>query len=302
MFKVMADFDETVPRTPANEMEYARFIATRSHEEGLLHLDREAVGRIIEYGSRLAGTQNKLSTRFGNIADLVREANYWAKAKERETVSVDDVEEAIDHNEYLHNRIETRMREHLMDGKQLVATSGSVTGQINGLTVSQVGDHAFGHVSRVTARTYVGKEGVVQIDREVELAGQIHNKGLMTLVGYLGGRYAGDLPLALSAQLTFEQSYGGIEGDFLSYKDGAAHVRGTPAIAHSADQGRLEARRITWHEDGRFRAEGRVVADIALAPKGPQAERTPWRVRCAHAGVTRSVSASCCHPALAGRR
>ncbi len=216
MFKVMADFDETVPRTAANEMEYARFIATRSHEEELLHLDRGAIGRIIEYGSRLAGTQNKLSTRFGYIADLVREANYWAKAKEREIVTVDDVEEAIDHREYLNNRIETRMREHLMDGKQLVATGGFVTGQINGLTVSQVGEHAFGHVSRVTARTYVGKEGVVQIDREVELAGQIHNKGLMTLVGYLGGRYAGDIPLALSAQLTFEQSYGGIEGDSAS--------------------------------------------------------------------------------------
>jgi len=216
LFKVMADFGETVPRTAENEMEYARFIATRSHEEELRHLDREAVGRIIEYGSRLAGTQNKLSTRFGNIADLVRESNYWANTHEHDLVTVDDVEEAIDHREYLNNRIETIMREHLMDGKQLVAAGGSVTGQINGLNVSQVGEHAFGHVSRVTARTYVGKEGVVQIDREVELAGQIHNKGLMTLVGYLGGLYAGDLPLALSAQLTFEQSYGGIEGDSAS--------------------------------------------------------------------------------------
>lgn len=103
-----------------------------------------------------------------------------------------------------------------MEGKQLVTTSGSAAGQINGLTVSEIGEHAFGHVSRVTARTYVGKEGVVQIDREVELAGQIHNKGLMTLVGYLGGQYAGELPLALSAQLTFEQSYGAIEGDSAS--------------------------------------------------------------------------------------
>jgi lon-related putative ATP-dependent protease len=216
MFKVMADFDETVPRTADNERDYAQFIATRSNEEGLLHLDREAVGRVIEYGSRLAGTQNKLSTRFGNVADLVREANYWATAAGHDIVTVDDVEEAIDHREFLHNRIETRMREQLENGKQLVATEGAVVGQINGLTVSQIGEHAFGHPSRVTARTYAGKEGVVQIDREVELAGRIHNKGLMTLVGYLGGQYADDLPLSLSAQITFEQSYGGIEGDSAS--------------------------------------------------------------------------------------
>jgi lon-related putative ATP-dependent protease len=181
-----------------------------------LHLERQAVGRVIEYGSRLAGTQDKLSTRFGNIADLVRESNYWAQEAGREVVSVDDVERAIDHGEYLRNRIETRMREHLMEGKQLVATGGAIVGQINGLAVSQIGDHAFGHPSRVTTRTYVGKQGVVQIDREVELAGRIHNKGVLTLIGYLGGQYADDQPLSLSAQITFEQNYGGIEGDSAS--------------------------------------------------------------------------------------
>jgi lon-related putative ATP-dependent protease len=212
----MADFDETVPRTPENERHYATFIATRSHEEGLQHLERDAVGRVIEYGSRLAGTQNKLTTRFGNIADLVREANYWATAAGRELVSVDDVEHAIDQREFLGNRIETRMRENLMEGKQLVATDGEIIGQINGLAVSRIGEHAFGHPSRVTARTFVGKRGVVQIDREVELAGPIHNKGLLTLNGYLGGQYAGDQPLSLSALITFEQNYGGIEGDSAS--------------------------------------------------------------------------------------
>jgi lon-related putative ATP-dependent protease len=197
-------------------MEYANFIATRSKDEDLLHLDREAVGRVIEYGSRLSGTQNKLSTRFGNIADLVREADYWAGANDQALVTVDDVEKAIDHREYLRNRIETRMREHLMEGKQLVSTQDEVVGQINGLAVSRVGEHAFGHPSRVTARTYVGKQGVVQIDREVELAGPLHNKGLLTLTGYLGGQYAGDRPLSLSAQITFEQNYGGIDGDSAS--------------------------------------------------------------------------------------
>ncbi len=215
-FKVMADFSQQVNRTAENERDYATFIATRVQEENLLHLEQTAVGRIIEYGSRLAGTQNRISTRFGQIADLVREANYWAGAAGHELISVNDVEKAIDNREYLQNRIETRMRESLMEGKQLVTTQGAIVGQINGLAVHQVGEHAFGHPSRVTARTYVGEEGVIQIDREAELAGSIHDKGLFTLIGYLGGQYAHDLPLSLSAQITFEQNYGGIDGDSAS--------------------------------------------------------------------------------------
>ena len=215
-FKVMADFDESVARTVENEHDYATFIASRAHEEGLMHLDNMAVGRVIEYGSRLAGTQNKLSTRFGRIADLVRESCYWASAAGHELVTVDDVEKAIDNREYLQNRIQTHMRESLMEGKQLVTCTGAITGQINGLAVSQIGEHAFGHPSRITARTFVGKEGVIQIDREAQLAGAIHDKGLFTLIGYLGGRYADDMPLSLSAQITFEQNYGGIDGDSAS--------------------------------------------------------------------------------------
>jgi lon-related putative ATP-dependent protease len=250
IFKVMADFDETVHRTAENEREYAKFIAKRSREEDLLHLDRQSVGRVIEYGSRLAGTQGKLSTRFGNIADLVRESDYWAREAGRDIVIVDDVERAIDHREYLRNRIETRMREHLMEGKQLVATEGAIIGQINGLAVSQIGDHAFGHPSRVTTRTYVGKEGVVQIDREVELAGAIHNKGVLTLVGYLGGQYAADQPLSLSAQITFEQNYGGIEGDSASSTElyallsslSEAPIKQSIAVTGSVNQlGRIQA-------------------------------------------------------------
>jgi lon-related putative ATP-dependent protease len=216
IFKVMADFDERVDRTPENELDYAMFIATRVLDEDLLPLDQSAVGRVIEYGARLAGTQEKLSTRFGQIADLVRESTYWAEQKGHETVTETDVEAAIDHREYLQNRIETRMRESLLEGRQLISTSGNAVGQINGLTVLQIGRHSFGHPTRLTSRTYAGKEGVVQIDREAELAGPIHNKGLLTLVGYLGGQYAGDIPLTLSAKLTFEQNYGGIDGDSAS--------------------------------------------------------------------------------------
>ena len=216
LFKVMADFDEQVDRTAENEREYAQFIATRVLEEDLLHLDQAAVGRVIEYGSRLAGTQNKLSTRFGHIADLVREGAYWAAQAGHDVVSVDDIETAIDHREFLSNRIETRLREGVRQGQQLVSTEGTAVGQINGLTVMQIGRHVFGHPSRLTARAYVGKEGVVQIDREAELAGPLHNKGLLTLIGYLGGQYATDMPLSLSAQITFEQNYGGVEGDSAS--------------------------------------------------------------------------------------
>ncbi len=216
VFKVMADFDALVDRTDENENAYARFIAAFCHEEGLHHLTPEAVGRVIEYGARLAGTQNKLSGRFGLIADLVREADYCAREAKREVVDLDDVVDAIDNRIYLQNRIETRLLEHLLDGKRLVATDGEVVGQINALTVSQIGDHAFGQPSRLTVRAYVGKTGVVQIDREVELAGPLHNKGLMTLIGYLGGTYATDQPLSLSAQITFEQNYGGIDGDSAS--------------------------------------------------------------------------------------
>ena len=216
VFKVMADFDQTIERTPENEMEYATFIAARCHHEELLPFNRDAIGKVVEYGSRLAGTQDKLSTRFGNIADLVREAEHWARKAGEDMVSAENVVKAIDTRFYLRNRIENAMRERVEDHKQLISSSGSKVGQINGLAVSQVGDHAFGHPSRITTRTYVGKAGVVAIDREVNMAGAIHNKGLMTLIGYLGGQYATDHPLSLSAQITFEQNYGGIDGDSAS--------------------------------------------------------------------------------------
>ncbi len=215
-FKVMADFARDMERSKENEMEYAVFIGTLCRDEGLCHFDRNAVGGVIEFSSRLAGTQNKLSTRFGQIADLVREASYWAQNNGYEIVRQEDVWRAIEEQIFLRNRVETRLREGLHDGKKIIASSGSVVGQINGLSVSQIGEHAFGQPSRVTARTYVGKKGVVQIDREVALAGPIHNKGVLTLTGYLGGRYAGAHPLSLSAQITFEQNYGGVEGDSAS--------------------------------------------------------------------------------------
>lgn len=215
-FKVVADFGIDMDRTPENEHEYATFIATRCHEEGLLHFDPGAVGRVVEQGSRLAGSQRKLSTHFGDIADLIREGSHWAEEVGREIVTSDDIMRAIQERIFFRGRTEARLRERILDGTLLINTSGEVVGQVNSLTVTQVGEHRFGQPSRVTARTYMGKGGVVQIDREVRLAGPIHNKGVMTLIGYLGGRYATEQPLTLSAQITFEQSYGGIEGDSAS--------------------------------------------------------------------------------------
>ena len=216
LFKVMADFDAVIERSLENERAYAEFVAGRCQDEGLLPFERAAVGKIIEYGSRLAGGQNKLSTRFGRIADLVREAHYWAAAAGREHVSALDVATAVRNRIYWRNRMETRMRENVYEGKQLIATTGAKVGQINGLTVTQAGIHAFGHPSRLTARTYVGTSGVVQLEREVDMAGPIHNKGVMTLIGYLGGQYAIDQPLVFSGHITFEQDYNGIEGDSAS--------------------------------------------------------------------------------------
>lgn len=216
IFKVMADFDATIERTAENEMEYATFIAARIKEKGLRPFDRSAIGKVIEYGSRLAGTQKRLSTKFGDITDLMTESNYWAGKGEPDHVTAADVTQAIKTRSYMRNRIENRMREGVLDKKQLLEVTGSKVGQINGLAVSQIGDYAFGHPSRLTVRTYVGNKGVVAIDREVNMAGAIHNKGVLILTGYLGGQYAIDHPLSLSAKITFEQNYGGVDGDSAS--------------------------------------------------------------------------------------
>lgn len=215
-FKVVADFGETMDRTRENELEYATFIATRGVEEGLLPFDRGAVSRVIEQGSRLAGSQKKLCTRFGEIANLVRESSYWANESGRELVTSEDVLNAIRQRIFHHGRIEEQLQEQILDGTLLISTTGRVVGQVNSLTIAQVGEYMFGQPARVTARTFMGKDGVVQIDREVDLAGPIHNKGLMTLIGYLGGHYALEHPLSLTAQISFEQSYGGVEGDSAS--------------------------------------------------------------------------------------
>jgi predicted ATP-dependent protease len=216
LFKVKADFDSVMPRDHEHEYEYARFVANRCHEEGLRHFDRLAVEKIVEYGSRLSGHQNKLSTRFGDIADLIREANYWAGHHQREVITTHDVLQALQERRYRANLVEEHLQEQIYEGTVFIDTRGAIVGQANGLSVLDIGDYAFGQPTRVSARAYMGEEGVVNIEREVEMAGPIHNKGLMILTGYLGGKYAQKQPLSLSASLTFEQNYGHIDGDSAS--------------------------------------------------------------------------------------
>ncbi len=216
IFKVLADFDLEMPRSAGNEQEYATFVAMLCHDEGLLAFDRYATARLVDYGSRIAESQTKLTTRFGLLADVIREANFWAAQHARDIVTAADVLEGIEKRVFRTNRFAEHMRANMQNGKQLIAATGETIGQINGLYVMSIGEHTFGQPSRLTARTYAGQQGVVQIDREVDMSGAIHDKGVYILTGFLGSKYAQEVPLSLSAQITFEQSYNGVDGDSAS--------------------------------------------------------------------------------------
>ena len=213
LFKVKADFDTHMDRTEDAVISYANFVATKAKEENLLPFDPKGVARVVEYGSRLAEHQNKLSSKFSEIADLIRESHYWAY-KEGSTVVTDKhVEKALEEKIYRHNRIEEHFREMMAEGTLIVETSGERVGQINGLAVLSLGDYSFGKPSRITTTVYTGKAGVVNIERETKLSGKIHEKAILILSNYLGKMYARNKPITLSASITFEQLYGIIEGD-----------------------------------------------------------------------------------------
>ncbi len=215
-FKVKAEFDSRVARTPEVMHDYALFVATHSRNEGLLHFDRSGIARLLEYTARMVEDQRKLSSQFMEIADFIREASYWAHKDGHSLVTGEDVLRAAQEKLYRVNRIEERMHELYEDGTIMVDTDGAVTGQINGLSVIGLGDHTFGRPTRITARVYAGQGGMVNIEREVKLSGPIHDKGVLILTGYLGGTFAVKNPLSLSASICFEQSYDGIEGDSAS--------------------------------------------------------------------------------------
>ncbi len=216
IFKVKADFDSEMPRDSRAFQDYASFISTRCTDEGLLHFDPSGVARVVEYGCRLVENQDKLSARFSDIADIVREANYWARNEGRDSVSDTHVRRAVEEKTYRSNLTEERIRELITEGTILVDIAGETVGQVNGLAVIDLGDIRFGKPSRITAKTYMGRSGVVDIEREAKMSGKIYDKGVLILSGYLGAKYAQNFPLALSASLCFEQSYEGIEGDSAS--------------------------------------------------------------------------------------
>ncbi|MEN8263030.1 MAG: ATP-binding protein [Nitrospirota bacterium] len=213
LFKVKADYENRMNRNKENTFKYASFVRSKCQERGLQSFDRNAVAKVIEYSSRLAEHKHKLSAKFSEIADILREADYWARRNNNSIVKAEDVEKAIEEKTYRSNKVEKKILEATEEGTIIIDTEGTVTGQINGLSVLDLGDYRFGMPSRITARTYSGRAGIVNIERETKMSGKIHEKAVMILTAYLGGKYASRRSLSLTASLTFEQLYGGIEGD-----------------------------------------------------------------------------------------
>jgi len=216
LFKVQADFDDSIARSTENDSAYARLIASIVKEHMLKPFDASGVARLIDEGARLADDREKLSIEIGRIADIAREADYWSSEARRKVTTKQDVARAVEEQIQRADRLRDRAQETIARGVVLVDTEGAQVGQINGLSVLQLGSFAFGRPSRITARVRLGSGRVTDIEREVKLGGPLHSKGVMILWGFLAGRYALDVPLALAATLVFEQSYGGVDGDSAS--------------------------------------------------------------------------------------
>lgn len=215
-FKIKADFDDAMDWNEENILRIAQFIGAYCRKEGLRHFDRTGVAAIVNYGSWLVQDQNKLTTRFSNIINILVEAEAWAKIEGSALVTGKHVEKAIREKKRRSNKLDEHLLEMIKDGTILIDTDGYAVGQINGLAVIDMGDYVFGKPSRITATTYMGKTGIIDIEREVETGGVTHSKGVLILSGYIGKKYAQDIPLSLAASICFEQLYGGIEGDSAS--------------------------------------------------------------------------------------
>ena len=216
IFKVRADFSPVMELEQNNLFAYAQWVAKLCHDEGLPHFDQSGVERLIEFAVRQAGDREKVAASYSELADLVREAAYWARKEDAHLVSFDHVEKALDKRVFRSSRIEEEIRECIANGTILVDIDGAKVGQVNGLSVLDIGGYSFGRPSRVTASVAMGQAGIVNVERESHLSGNIHDKGVLILAGYLRNRYGQDKPLALSASVCFEQSYGGVEGDSAS--------------------------------------------------------------------------------------
>lgn len=216
LFKVKADFDVEMKRNDENIKKFAAFVSCICRREDIKHFTSGAVARLVEYSSKITGKKDKMSTRFNQILEILYEANVWANTNDNKNVEAEDINKAIREKDKRSNLIEEKIQEMIEKGHILIDIEGEEAGQINGLSVYQTGQYSFGRPSRITASTHLGQEGVVNIEREAKMSGNIHNKAVLILAGYLGSKYAQNKPLSLSGSLAFEQNYGGIEGDSAS--------------------------------------------------------------------------------------
>ncbi len=216
LFKVKVEFEDDAPFTDENILKLSRFIHGFCEQEGLLHLDKYAVAKVIEYASRLADSKNKLSTRFNDLSEIIAEACTWAKMSKSKIVTKEFIEKALTERIERVKKYDSRYLEMIKENTLLISTEGFNVGEINGLTILTIGDYSFGKPSKITANTYTGKSGIINVEREVELSGSSHSKGVLILSGYLGEMFAQDIPLSLSASICFEQLYNGVDGDSAS--------------------------------------------------------------------------------------
>jgi lon-related putative ATP-dependent protease len=216
IFKIRADFDTVMINNKKAVKQYMSFACKITREENLLPMDKTALAGVLEYGITLSGRKNKLSTRFSDIADIIREANYWASEAKSKTITNRHFDKAVEEKEYRLKRIEEKIQEMIEEGTLMIDIKGTRVGQVNGLSVYDLGDYAFGKPSKITTEVAMGKSGIINIEREAGMSGSSYNKGVLILSGYLRRMYAQDKPLTMTASLCFEQSYSGVDGDSAS--------------------------------------------------------------------------------------
>lgn len=216
LFKIKVEFEEEAPKTNDNIERLSNFVRSFCVQEELLDLDKEAMAKVIEFASKLSGDKEKLSTQFSEIGEIVGEASAWAKLDKSKIITKEYVQKAFDERIDRIKKYDTKYLQMIKEEALLIETDGFKVGQINGLTVITIGDYSFGKPAKITANTYMGKEGIVNIEREVEMSGSSHSKGIMILTGYLGAQFAQEMPLSLTASVCFEQLYGGVDGDSAS--------------------------------------------------------------------------------------
>jgi len=216
LFKIKVEFEETAPINEENVNKLARFVHSFCEQEELPPLDKTAMARIVEYASRIAGDKEKISNKFTELAEIIGEAGTWAKLSKEKVVTEEYVDKALNERIERIKKYDSRYLEMIKDNTLLINTKGSFVGELNGLTIMTIGDYSFGKPSKITVNTYTGKGGVVNIEREVELSGSSHSKGVYILSGYLGEMFAQDIPLCVTASICFEQLYNGVDGDSAS--------------------------------------------------------------------------------------